>query len=350
MLKVPMATDDKENPRLVTGEEQGADRELDTQLRPKSLREYVGQTQVKANLEIFLEAARQRNEPIEHVLLYGPPGLGKTTLAHIIAAEMKAPIKVTSGPAIERAGDLAAILTNLEPGSILFIDEIHRLNKVIEEVLYPAMEEYALDLVIGKGPSARTLRLDLPKFTLIGATTRYHLLSGPLRNRFGATYRLNFYQPEEMAQIVERSARLLSLGLNKGASQAVAIRSRATPRVANRLLKRVRDYAQVKGSGVVTPELATAALDQLAVDPVGLDDLDRQILRIIIEKFKGGPVGLNSVAAALQEEMGTIEEIYEPFLMQLGFLARTPRGRVVTEAAYQHLGLKAPADLSPRLV
>ncbi len=345
-----MATEEQAAPRLVTGEEQTTDRELDTQLRPKSLREYVGQTQVKANLEIFLEAARQRGEPIEHVLLYGPPGLGKTTLAHIIAAEMKAPIKVTSGPAIERAGDLAAILTNLEPGSILFIDEIHRLNKVIEEVLYPAMEEYALDLVIGKGPSARTLRLDLPKFTLIGATTRYHLLSGPLRNRFGATYRLNFYQPEEMAKIVERSAKLLSLPLGKGASEAVAIRSRATPRVSNRLLKRVRDYVQVKGSGAVTPELAIAALDQLAVDPVGLDDLDRQILRIIIEKFKGGPVGLNSVAAALQEEMGTIEEIYEPFLMQLGFLARTPRGRVVTEAAYEHLGLPVPNQNQHRLV
>lgn len=345
-----MATDEPTKPRLVTGEELASDQQLDTQLRPKSLKEYVGQTQVKANLEIFLEAARQRGEPIEHVLLYGPPGLGKTTLAHIIAAEMSAPIKVTSGPAIERAGDLAAILTNLEPGSILFIDEIHRLNKAIEEVLYPAMEEYALDLVIGKGPSARTLRLDLPRFTLIGATTRYHLLSGPLRNRFGATHRLNFYQPDEMVKIVARSAKLLGLPLGKGTGEAVAIRSRATPRVANRLLKRVRDYAQVKGGGTVTPELATAALDQLAVDPVGLDDLDRQILRIIIEKFKGGPVGLNSVAAALQEEMGTIEEIYEPFLMQLGFLARTPRGRVVTGAAYEHLGLKAPEHAELRLV
>ena len=345
-----MAKPTAEPARLVTGEEQTDDQQLDTQLRPRSLREYVGQTQVKANLEIFLEAARQRGESIEHVLLYGPPGLGKTTLAHIIAAEMGAPIKVTSGPAIERAGDLAAILTNLEPGSILFIDEIHRLNKVIEEVLYPAMEEYALDLVIGKGPSARTLRLDLPRFTLIGATTRYHLLSGPLRNRFGATYRLNFYQPGEMAKIVERSAKLLGLPLAAGAGEAVAVRSRATPRVANRLLKRVRDYAQVKGGGTVTGELAIAALDQLAVDPLGLDDLDRQILRVIIEKFKGGPVGLNSVAAALQEEMGTIEEIYEPFLMQLGFLARTPRGRVVTEAAYTHLGLELPKSEEHRLL
>lgn len=332
------------------GEEQVEDKQLDTQLRPKNLREYIGQEQVKANLEIFLEAARQRQEPIEHVLLYGPPGLGKTTLAHIIAQEMGAPIRVTSGPAIERAGDLAAILTNLEPGSILFIDEIHRLNKVIEEVLYPAMEEYALDLVIGKGPSARTLRLDLPKFTLIGATTRYHLISGPLRNRFGATYRLNFYQPDEMTKIVKRSAKLLNLTLDDGASQAIAHRSRATPRVANRLLKRVRDYVQVKGQGKATAELATAALDQMAVDPLGLDDLDRQILRIIIEKYKGGPVGLNSVAAALQEETGTIEEIYEPFLMQLGLLQRTPRGRTVTAAAYEHLGLKPPTDNQPSLV
>jgi Holliday junction DNA helicase RuvB len=336
--------------RLITSEEQVEDKQLDTQLRPKTLLEYIGQEQVKANLHIFLEAARQRSESIEHVLLYGPPGLGKTTLAHIIAHEMRAPIKVTSGPAIERAGDLAAILTNLEPGCILFIDEIHRLNKVIEEVLYPAMEEYALDLVIGKGPSARTLRLELPRFTLIGATTRYHLLSGPLRNRFGATHRLNFYTPLEMGKIVARSAKLLNLPLDEGATQEIAVRSRATPRVANRLLKRVRDYVQVKGGGKVTAELSKAALDQLAVDPVGLDDLDRQILRVIIEKFKGGPVGLNSVAAALQEEMGTIEEIYEPFLMQLGFLARTPRGRVVTEAAYEHLGIGLPVKKQTSLV
>jgi holliday junction DNA helicase RuvB len=345
---MPKITD--KSARIITTEEQVEDKQLDTQLRPKTLAEYVGQEQVKANLHIFLEAARQRSESIEHVLLYGPPGLGKTTLAHIIAHEMRAPIKVTSGPAIERAGDLAAILTNLEPGCILFIDEIHRLNKVIEEVLYPAMEEYALDLVIGKGPSARTLRLELPRFTLIGATTRYHLLSGPLRNRFGATYRLNFYTPLEMGKIVARSAKLLNLPLDEGATQEIAIRSRATPRVANRLLKRVRDYVQVKGGGKVTAELAKAALDQLAVDPVGLDDLDRQILRVIIEKFKGGPVGLNSVAAAIQEEMGTIEEIYEPFLMQLGFLARTPRGRVVTEAAYEHLGMELPTKKQTSLV
>lgn len=336
--------------RIVTRSVQSEDAALDTQLRPKTLREYVGQTQVKEGLQIFLEAARKRGEPIEHVLLYGPPGLGKTTLAHIIAHEMRAPIRVTSGPAIERAGDLAAILTNLEAGSILFIDEIHRLNKVIEEVLYPAMEEYALDLVIGKGPSARTLRLDLPKFTLIGATTRYHLLSGPLRNRFGATYRLNFYTPDEMVKIVARSAKLLELKAESGAIDEVARRARATPRIANRLLKRVRDYAQVKGEGEATQALARAALDQLAVDPAGLDDLDRQILRVIIEKFKGGPVGLNSIAAALQEEMGTIEEIYEPFLMQLGFLARTSRGRVATQAAYEHLGLTPPEAAQTKLM
>ncbi len=336
--------------RLVTRDEQTEDKQLDTKLRPKTLAEYIGQAQIKANLHIFLEAAKQRHEPIEHVLLYGPPGLGKTTLAHIIAHEMGAAIKVTSGPAIERAGDLAAILTNLEPGEILFIDEIHRLNKVIEEVLYPAMEEAALDLVIGKGPSARTLRLDLPRFTLIGATTRYHLISSPLRNRFGATFRLNFYNNEEMEQIVERSAKLIMVKLAPRAASEIANRSRATPRIANRLLKRVRDYVQVKGTGAVTAELAKAALDQLAVDPLGLDDLDRQILRVIIEKFKGGPVGLNSIAAALQEEVGTIEEIYEPFLMQLGFLARTPRGRVATAAAYEHLGLEASLVRHDKLI
>lgn len=336
--------------RLVTRDEQTEDKQLDTKLRPKTLAEYIGQAQIKANLHIFLEAAKQRHEPIEHVLLYGPPGLGKTTLAHIIAHEMGAAIKVTSGPAIERAGDLAAILTNLEPGEILFIDEIHRLNKVIEEVLYPAMEEAALDLVIGKGPSARTLRLDLPRFTLIGATTRYHLISSPLRNRFGATFRLNFYNNEEMEQIVERSAKLIMVKLAPRAASEIANRSRATPRIANRLLKRVRDYVQVKGMGAVTAELAKAALDQLAVDPLGLDDLDRQILRVIIEKFTGGPVGLNSIAAALQEEVGTIEEIYEPFLMQLGFLARTPRGRVATAAAYEHLGLEASLIRHDKLI
>ncbi len=340
----------KKEIRTTGSTEQAEDKALDLQLRPKQLSEYVGQRQVKETLNIFLAAAKKRQEPIEHVLLYGPPGLGKTTLAHIIAHEVGTNIRVTSGPAIERAGDLAAILTNLEPGDILFIDEIHRLNKLVEEVLYPAMEDFALDLVIGKGPSARTLRLDLPRFTLIGATTRYHLLSGPLRNRFGATFRLNFYEPSEIEEIVKRSARLLSFPVEPEACSAIATRSRATPRVANRLLKRVRDYAQVKGSGTATDELANAALDQLMVDPLGLDELDRLILRTIIEKFKGGPVGVSSIAAALQEEAATIEEIYEPFLMQLGLLARTPRGRVVTDLAYSHLGLKAPADAQHKLV
>ncbi len=340
----------KNNERIVAQKEQAEDKFLDTTLRPKTLAEYVGQEQVKTNLHIFLTAAKKRQEPIEHVLLYGPPGLGKTTLAYVIAHEMGANIKITSGPAIERAGDLAAILTNLQPGDILFIDEIHRLNKVIEEVLYPAMEDFALDLIIGKGPSARTLRLDLPRFTLIGATTSYHLISGPLRNRFGATWRLDFYNLEEMEQIVKRAARLLKVPIEGVAQLAIARRSRATPRVANRLLKRVRDYAQVIHDGKINKEIAESALNQLMVDPLGLDDLDRQILKVIIEKFKGGPVGVNSIAASLQEEMGTIEEIYEPFLMQLGFLTRTPRGRVATEAAYKHLGISSAGKEQTKLI
>lgn len=336
--------------RLLDASEEPEDKDFEQTLRPQKLTDYIGQGKVKDNLEIFLEAARRRGEPIEHVLLHGGPGLGKTTLAHIIANEVGVNIRVTSGPAIERAGDLAAILTNLKAGDILFIDEIHRLNKVIEEVLYPAMEDYALDIVIGKGPSARTLRLDLPKFTIIGATTRYNLLSSPLRDRFGMTYRLDFYQDDEIADILKRSAKILNIALDKEAATKIASRSRKTPRIANRLLKRVRDYAEVKGDGAITSALADEALNKLEVDHLGLDEIDRRILQTIIEKFKGGPVGLNSISASLSEEMDTVEEIYEPFLLQLGFLIRTPRGRVVTEAGYQHLGLTPPADWQQKLV
>ncbi len=312
---------------------------MDLTLRPRTLAEYIGQAKVKQNLEIFMAAAKKRGEPIEHVLLYGPPGLGKTTLAGVIAHEMGVAIKVTSGPAIERAGDLAAILTNLAPGDILFIDEIHRLNKVVEEVLYPAMEDYSLDLVVGKGPSARILKLDLPKFTLIGATTRISLLSAPLRDRFGAVHPLSFYEPNEIEQIVGRSAKILFTEIEPDAASLLAARSRRTPRVANRLLKRVRDYAQVKGDGRITPILAQEALHLLEVDELGLDQIDRKILHAIIEKFGGGPVGLQTLSAATAEEMATIEDVYEPFLMQIGFLDRTPRGRAATERAYQHLGI-----------
>ncbi|MDP2946472.1 MAG: Holliday junction branch migration DNA helicase RuvB [bacterium] len=336
--------------RIITALEKTEDQAFDATLRPQSLAEYFGQQKIKDNLEVFMSAAKQRNEPIEHVLLYGPPGLGKTTLAHIIAHEMGVNIRVTSGPAIERAGDLAAILTNLENGDILFIDEIHRLNKIIEEVLYPAMEDYALDIVIGKGPSARTLRLDLPKFTIIGATTRYNLLSSPLRDRFGVTHRLDYYQHPEIEQILNRSAKILKIALQPEATGLLAKRSRLTPRVANRLLKRVRDFAQVKGNGQISVDLAEEALKLMDVDVMGLDYLDRRILETIIKKFKGGPVGLNSVAAAVQEEEGTIEEIYEPYLMQLGFLMRTPRGRMVTELGYQHLGLDVPFELQSKLL
>jgi len=317
------------------------DNVLDLSLRPKTLSEYIGQNKIKQNLEIFMQAAKNRGESIEHVLLYGPPGLGKTTLAGVIANEMKVNIKVTSGPAIERAGDLAAILTNLEQGDILFIDEIHRLNKTIEEVLYPAMEDYALDLVVGKGPSARVLKLDLPRFTLIGATTRISLLSSPLRDRFGAIYPLNFYEEDEIAQIINRSAQILSVQIENTANTIIAQRARRTPRVANRLLKRVRDWADVKADGFVSENVAIAALEMLEVDALGLDQVDRKILSSIIEKFSGGPVGLNTLSAATSEEMATIEDIYEPFLMQLGFLERTSRGRIATSRAYKHLGIES---------
>lgn len=329
--------------RLITPEEQEADKPFDVALRPKKLDEFIGQGKVKENLRIFLEAAKKRGEPCEHILFYGPPGLGKTSLAHVISNEMNSAIKITSGPALERVGDLAAILTNLEEGDILFIDEIHRMNRSIEEVLYPAMEDYALDIVIGKGPTARTLRLDLKRFTIIGATTRLSLLSAPLRDRFGVTYHLDFYTPAEMQAILSRSSALLSINTEEAALRAIAHRSRRTPRIGNRLLKRVRDYAQVMGDGQLTQPMAQAGLDALEIDARGLDEADRQALRALMEKFNGGPVGLSSIAAAIAEEVETVEEVIEPFLLQEGFIARTPRGRIATDAAYLHLGFTPPA-------
>lgn len=336
--------------RLVSPSEAGEDAAVERTLRPRTLDEYVGQDAVKKNISVFLEAARRRNEPIEHVLLFGGPGLGKTTLAHIIAREMKANIRVTSGPAIEHAGDLAAILTNMEAGDILFIDEVHRVRRIVEEMLYPAMEDFALDIILGKGPAARTMRLELPRFTLIGATTKPNLLSAPLRDRFGASYHLTFYTEEDMEQILKRSAHILGIGLDDAARKFIASRSRWTPRIANRLLRRVRDYAQVHGDGNISEQIANAALHLLNIDERGLDAADRHVLQVIAEKFSGGPVGVNTIAAAVGEEMDTIEDIFEPFLIQLGFLARTPRGRVATAAAYQHLGIPAPRDLQQRLM
>lgn len=328
--------------RVVAPELQEVDHGFDVALRPKRLDEFLGQEKVKENLRIFLEAAKGRNEPCEHILLYGPPGLGKTSLAHVVSAEMGANIKVTSGPALERVGDLAAILTNLGDGDILFIDEIHRMNRSIEEVLYPAMEDYALDIVIGKGPTARTLRLDLKRFTLIGATTRLSLLSSPLRDRFGVTYHLDFYTPEEMARILDRSARLLSLDVPRPALDIISTRARRTPRIGNRLLKRVRDYAQVMNNGLLTDELVEIALKALDIDTRGLDKADRRTLQTLVEKFHGGPVGLTTLAAATAEDVETLEDVIEPFLLQEGLLARTPRGRIATEDAYLHLGFQAP--------
>jgi len=323
---------------------QQEDQSLDSTLRPLSFDEYIGQEKVKKNLHILIKAAKQRKETIDHILLYGGSGLGKTTLAYIIAKELGSSIKVTSGPAIEKVGDLAAILTNLQEGDILFFDEAHRLNKLIEEVLYPAMEEYKLDIIIGKGPSARTLQLKLPRFTLIAATTRIGLLSSPLRNRFGATYQLNFYKPEDIKQILQRSSKILRIESEPAGLEVIAQRARFTPRVANRLLKRVRDYAQVKGQGIITKNVAKEALDMLEIDEMGLEPADRNILKAIIEKFEGGPVGLDSIAAATSEEKGTISDVYEPYLMQIGFLARTPKGRIITKEACKHLGIKGPQD------
>jgi Holliday junction DNA helicase RuvB len=325
--------------RIIQPEVQAEDRHLDLTLRPKRLVEYIGQTKVKENLIIFIEAAKKRGEPLEHLLIYGPPGLGKTTLANIIANETKGNIRQTSGPALERTGDLASILTNLENGDILFIDEIHRLSRVVEEVLYPAMEDYSLDLIIGKGPSARTLRLDLPHFTLIGATTRIGAISSPLRDRFGAIHHLDYYQDEDMKKIVERSAKILNIPIEDKAVEMIANRSRSTPRVANRLLKRVRDFCQVKADGQILFPIAQEALAMLEVDPLGLDRLDRKILEIIITKFSGGPVGIETIAAATSEERETIEDVYEPYLIQRGLLNRTSKGRLATPAAFKHLGL-----------
>jgi Holliday junction DNA helicase RuvB len=328
--------------RLVSPQSRDDDTALDRALRPQKLADLIGQERVKENLSILIQAAQARHEPLDHVLLYGPPGLGKTTLAHVIANEMGVPVRVTAGPAIERAGDLAAILTSLRAGEVLFIDEVHRLGHVVEEVLYPAMEDLALDIVIGKGPSARSIRLRLPHFTVVGATTRLALMTAPLRARFGATFRLDFYDPSAMESIVRRDARLLALSIDEGGVTEIARRARGTPRVAIRLLRRVRDYAQVRGDGNVTAPLASQALALLDVDELGLDDLDRRVLRAIVTKFGGGPVGLETIAASISEESDTIEDVVEPYLLQLGFLDRTPRGRVATRRAYEHLGLAWP--------
>ncbi len=333
-----------EEERVVVPDFTTADSDIETSLRPHTLDEYVGQEKAKENLKIYIEAAKKRKESLDHVLLYGPPGLGKTTLAGIVANEMGVQIRVTSGPAIEKPGDLAALLTSLNDGDILFIDEIHRLSRSIEEVLYPAMEDYALDIIIGKGPSARSIRLDLKRFTLIGATTRAGQLSAPLRDRFGVILRLELYSPEELSRIVRRSAGILGIEAERDGALEIASRSRGTPRIANRLLKRARDYAQVMGNGVITVESAQKALERMEIDELGLDLVDRNLLRAMIENYNGGPVGLDTIAAMIGEEAVTIEDVYEPYLMQLGFLARTPRGRKVTPAGYNHLGYTFTGD------
>ena len=330
--------------RIIAPDLTSFDSDIETSLRPKILTDYIGQEKAKENLEIYIKAARERGESLDHVLLYGPPGLGKTTLAGIIANEMNVNFRVTSGPAIEKQGDLAALLTNLNEGDVLFIDEIHRLNRSVEEVLYPAMEDNALDIIIGKGPSARSIRLDLPKFTLVGATTRAGQLSAPLRDRFGVILRLELYTPEELAQIVTRSAGILGIDIEKYGALEIASRSRGTPRIANRLLKRARDFAQVIGNGIIDEESADLALSKMEIDHIGLDSIDRLLLTTMIKNYGGGPVGLETIAAAIGEEAITIEDVYEPYLMQIGFLGRTPRGRVATAAAYEHLQIEMPGQ------
>lgn len=330
--------------RIIAPDLTSFDSDIETSLRPKVLTDYIGQKKAKENLEVYIKAAKARGESLDHVLLYGPPGLGKTTLAGIIANEMNVNFRVTSGPAIEKQGDLAALLTNLNEGDVLFIDEIHRLNRSVEEVLYPAMEDNALDIIIGKGPSARSIRLDLPKFTLVGATTRAGQLSAPLRDRFGVVLRLELYTPEELAQIVTRSAGILGIDIEKYGALEIASRSRGTPRIANRLLKRARDFAQVMGNGIIDEESADHALERMEIDNMGLDSIDRLLLSTMIKSYGGGPVGLETIAAAIGEEAVTIEDVYEPYLMQIGFLGRTPRGRIVTAAGYEHLGLPMPGQ------
>lgn len=334
---------DNEN-RIVSPDFNEADSETELSLRPKTLNEYIGQEKAKENLKVYIEAAKARGEQLDHVLLYGPPGLGKTTLAGIIANEMQVQIRVTSGPAIEKPGDLAALLTNLSDGDVLFIDEIHRLSRSVEEVLYPAMEDNALDIIIGKGPSARSIRLDLPKFTLVGATTRAGQLTAPLRDRFGVIARLEMYTPEQLAQIVRRSAGILGIAIDDDGAMEIASRSRGTPRIANRLLKRARDFAEVMGNGVITADTAKIALGRMEIDELGLDNIDRLLLTSMIRNYNGGPVGLETIAATIGEEAVTIEDVYEPYLMQIGFLSKTPRGRVVTPLAYRHLGFTMPGQ------
>jgi len=340
----------KEDPQRIVNPQPQVEDRFDQALRPQRLSDLIGQARVKENLAILIAAAKQRGEPLDHVLFYGPPGLGKTTLAHILANEMQVNIKITSGPAIERPGDLAAILTNLRQGDVLFIDEVHRLGRVIEEVLYPAMEDFALDFVVGKGPSARSIRLKLPHFSVIGATTRLALVTAPLRARFGAVFRLDYYDLEAMNTIVKRAARVLAIGAEAGGVDEIAQRGRGTPRVALRLLRRVRDYAEVRAEGVITREVARQALDLLDVDPLGLDEIDRRVLRTVIENYHGGPVGLSTIAASVSEEPDTIMDVVEPYLLQLGFLERTSQGRQATQKAYEHLGLMYPGDGQQRLL